>query len=718
MRDDQRKHFSVRAEHDNHQALILNTETGNDAERYFRQLTGRVFHHHIVSIPILSEPQWPDHYADNSLPPRECISYLFHTKHYCPVNVSMGIHGSVIAFDRFISDITRISEDKSENNVRYLVGDIGFGKSSFVSNIIVNYGKEWVEDKNLIPIRVDLDVEADHLFIHAHEIITQLYEKILEAFRSLAIVPEDKLTEVILESNIPHMKNAKDVLLVDLEARFANFIKMLTKVSEKRILLIIDNLDFLYHLYDRGLFTLNFSSFHPPTDEQKQLLESTEDAHRMIQYLVKVFLESRSLAKAGINVLIVLRKDSLIHYMTATRVEVPPQFDPRLHTYHISVPPLETVYSSHVELLIETIRRLPDTPVKETYLSATESLMMSPYETVQRKRLLQDMMCLARQGLRDIIMHYSGFVWLPIGINQTGEHHMIIQRFQDQYAPSLIAYILGANRLFSQFTSKFPNMYLVRSDCFQERDVPWGHLLSQHRHTYWLKRLILSFVAGMESQGELVTPKVITDLFSEYDDDRLCYEESIVRLVLGSLSQTESSSVFNLEFVPSENRGSHVIKSLRLTNRGWLLANRFSDTFIYLQLITDDHLLPIPSCVADEFQYTNLDYGYLVERRDPYKQHLKSILRRKVRQVMIFLEVLRVSLEYEKNVFSCVFERLEQNRITIPDIDKIEGQIRSELQEILRHQHFVVEDCIPTTKQHEVQEMLREELRNVYIRNE
>jgi hypothetical protein len=713
MLDAQKAYFAYRRESELHQDEILNAEGGNKAERYFRRLVARVFTYHIEAVPYLEEPEWPKTLKDDEIPPRECISYLFHSKYFCPVTISAGIAGGQIDLERFIAEITRTSGGSRENNVRYVIGDVGVGKSSFMSNLIVTRGKAWVLENNIVPIRIDFDVEAGHLPFSVQKLLCYIYEKVIEAFQVLHPVGQEDLDKIIADTALPNVRDIEQALASTVEASLSKLITRLEGASGKRILLILDNLDYLYHLYDRGLFALS-TSIRPLTAEQKELLQRTDDAHLLINYIIKMFVENNNLSKLGLNALVVLRQDSLMHYINVTRVEVPPQRQPLLHTYRISTPTLEAVYMSHVDLLVDTIERLPDNPRRAAYLEAAHNLRISPYEKTIRHKLMADMTGLARQGLRHLMMHYSKFVWLPIGIDEDGQRYKLIKRFTDQYAPPLLAFLLNGKRLFTQFVAQFPNMYLVRSDCHEERDIPWSSLLKPHRHTYWLKRLLLQYAAHLEAEGEELTPKSVVDTFCG-SDGKGWFEESIVRLCLGSLSQAESSHVFELEFAPSENvRGSHIVKNIRLTNRGWHLVKGFLDTFIYLQLVVDDYSIPIPRCVSDEFRYDQVDYGYLVSHPSLYSRKARDLVRAKVRQVLIFLEILRASLECEKRVYSKAIAHLEGTGMTLPNIAHIDVHVRNDMVKILDLLGLQIEDSFSAGFQKDLRNKLGAELPSAY----
>ena len=137
--------------------------------------------------------------------------------------------------------------------------------------------------------------------------------------------------------------------------------------------------------------------------------------------------------------------------------------------------------------------------------------------------------------------------------------------------------------------------------------------------------------------------------------------------------------------MPSENdRASHVVEEIRLTERGRRLVNGFMDSFTYLQLVVDDWLLPLPKSISSDFKYSDLDYGYLVDPPALYGDRLLMMIKRKIRQVFTFIEVLRVALEYEQQVFPTAFARLRESEVTIPSVDSVQRKVSRDLDVITR----------------------------------
>lgn len=672
----QRRFFYPRSKVPAHTGSIAAHYPGTHADEVFRRLCSRVITHHMIVQPYSSPPQWPTDYGKDDLPPRDCITHLFHTAYYIAARLFLGVDGGSVGLDRFVATITRDTEGELRNNTRFLIGGVGSGKSAFVSNLLVTQGHKWIQCDNIIPLRVDLDLKTEHRLPTKSEVLFAIFDQLRKTYCDLG-----GLNEVTLEKTYRDAAFDRTDETYKCERALTRLVSGLRQTTRKRPLIIIDNVDFLYHFYDRGLFAREAAAGSPLTPEQQSFIIHRNRAHDVIQYLVRAFIDETALGRLGANVLLVLRQDSLEHYFRTTRIDVPVPYDFQTHTYRLEPPALSDIAAAYLKLLACVISKLPDSARNRTFAEAAEKLLPDAQAPNVRKKAYRDLRTLSRQGLRHVVNHSSRFAWLPITIRQEADKYAIVTRFQEQYTPPLFAFILNGWKLFNQFHAEFPNMYLVRSDIPEDRDSPWASLLHRpHRHTYWLKRLLLAFIAQRERQGASVDPQTIYDVFTDAADPA-CYEDSIVRLCLGSMSHVESSHLLDFHFAPSVNdRASYTVERVQLTSRGRRLAKGFIDSFTYLQLIVDDDLLPIPRCLGAWFRYDGVDYGYLVDPPGAYGHRVIQMLRKKISQVFCFIETLRVALEFEQKVFATSFRRLQDEDVRLPSVDAIERRCIRELE--------------------------------------
>lgn len=267
-------------------------------------------------------------------------------------------------------------------------------------------------------------------------------------------------------------------------------------------------------------------------------------------------------------------------------------------------------------------------------------------------------------GLRELMRYFAQYSWVT-DYDELGG--LPIDRFVHQYPVGLLTFILGGNRRFHQFTSGFPNVYLSyilpRSDDATSAENN-AHI---HRHTYWLKRLLIQYVSTKQAGGRRVDVSDILDTFHAGGDG---YEVNIIKACLGSLSDANCSNM--IQVVRERHVDAGVsrlrIKSVRLTARGKHCLKHIFDRFFYLQLVVDDHMLPIPKVVFEDFHIpeSEIDYGYVVRPVNEYFKAARQMIGLKAKRVLHFVQILEISLEIERGLYPVVFNRLERDRIPIP----------------------------------------------------
>ena len=704
----QEKYLYSRRETIAHKSLIENAYLANSrSDNHFRRLCRRVFTLHSVDVPNNKKPKWPEdkEFENYELPNgiTEWLRYHFHHNHYkLPKKIIKGVSpkGALASFeDEFLSRIKTTCVPGQRNKVTFLIGKVGSGKSTLVSNIISALGMSLIENDLIVPIRIDLDKKLNHkLPPRNHEksfLFHIIYEKVIEAYKDLSLIDRTFYLNLAQETGFTY----RDIPLVCRD-KLKLLCERLANKTGKSTCLIIDNIDFLYHVYDRALFVEEAAN-GSLSEEQRVLIMERNRCYELIQCIITSFFDNNdALAKIGVNVLIILREESLEQFVSS-RSDLAPT-DPRLFTYRLRSPDIPQVIGTHLELMKSAFELWPKEALRKIYTKAIETIqpMVESLPVRRKKKLHKDLIDLSRQWLRQIVEHYGRFVWLPVSIEDKENKEILTNRFSDQYTPGIISFIQNGNKLFTQFRSEFPNIYLVRGDKKQERNIAWANLCKNHMHTYWLKRLIIEFIGQRLLDGKEISPQLIYDIFVDKKKRGDAFEDHIVRLVLGSLSQVEKCNVLEINFC--QNRSFYEIEGLSLSNRGWRLLgyvnegkekaeNVFMDTFTYLQVIVDDFILPIPRPVFDHFKYDeNLDYGYLSAPAEAYGKLTGLMINRKIRQVFCFLDVLKESFKCEKIKFRRAFDNLEEH-MKITSTDEIESRVRNSIipiQKYIRKQHI------------------------------
>jgi len=592
---------------------------------------------------------------------RDWLAYTFYNNnHYRPPEtLRRGIarDGAIESYRAsFLSRLNEKVRAGTRNQLTFLVGDIGSGKSTLASHIIFKEGPTFLNTHGILPLRLDFSSRFEDTLAMDDQaerhILAWLFNRILCAFRDLAVLTDAELEQFEARYGVKWLTRE----LLPCQRALAHLVEGLQSKTHLGLLLVFDNLDFLYHIYDRALFVKQAGAPpHTLTPLQLDLQRKRERAFDLIHYLLKTFVKDGGdyLRHLGVNLLFVLRTDSLTHYNTTVHELAAP--DLLNATFRLEVADTYDVVDAHLALFRDACTKWRTEAEGRLFDGAAQTLapkraLKGSHRQTATHQMYQDLLALSRQGLRQFISHLGDYFWLPILIEESGESQIIVERFQTQYYPNILAFLQKGRRLYSQFTAEFPNLYLVRGEYHRDADPALENLALPHRHTYWLKRLLLEFICQRQRRREPVTPQQIYDVFCNPDDGANAYEDAIVRLCLGSMAEVGSSRLINFYF--SQQAPTHRVREVSLTSRGWRLMgflddgkrsapNVFADTFAYLQVILDDHILVFPRVLLDKFQYrAGLDYGYLSAPTAVYTERLIEMIKLKVQQIFIFLDIL------------------------------------------------------------------------------
>ena len=234
------------------------------------------------------------------------ISGWFHEKHFQHVDLNKGFESEneILSREEFFSRLVLSCFRSSENNIQFLVGNIGDGKTTYMCNLIYQNWKLFAK-AGVIPVRFNIDTLSEHTVPNVSDVARLFYNQLFQSLRVNEIL---KLVEVDRLKNISAIKdddNAERIL-----AKLALAIKSIQDLKRKTLLLIIDNIDFLYHLGDRGAFSENSHN-------------DQRFAYEAIIRLIQIFSrDDQSCANLGLNLLYCLRYDTL-EYLNSKREEVP-----------------------------------------------------------------------------------------------------------------------------------------------------------------------------------------------------------------------------------------------------------------------------------------------------------------------------------------------------------------------------------------------------------
>ena len=260
----QEKHLPSRKAQTTHKSWIENAYLSKTIpDKHFRRICRKVFTLHSIESPLLSKPQWPiaSEFSKSSLPIGldDWLNHQFHSNHYkTPETLIKGISldgGKVQVENDFLDRLTMRGVPGQKNKASFLIGGVGAGKSTFVSNLIVKYGFNFITEKDVVPLRIDVDKKLNHQMPDEGKefslLISLIFERLVSTYSKLeTIIGWNVKTSDIYEGIGIDEKTNLSVC----RENFFKLIKLLHKKTGKTPLIIIDNFDYLYHIYDRALF--------------------------------------------------------------------------------------------------------------------------------------------------------------------------------------------------------------------------------------------------------------------------------------------------------------------------------------------------------------------------------------------------------------------------------------------------------------------------------
>ncbi len=188
-------------------------------------------------------------------------------------------------------------------------------------------------------------------------------------------------------------------------------------------------------------------------------------------------------------------------------------------------------------------------------------------EDKSEQKLIEHLQALASCGLQDLMDFLTQYSWMQERATRPGSKAGL-RRFLKHNAVGLIAFMLDGKRSFSESECGFPNVYLVN---FQEGDVKRGYPKT-HRHTYFLKYLILRYICRKQEEGETVKPTRAIELFSLSDakdaEKAGVFEEGLVRSCLSVMSGTGGTlNLIELGGRPTDDLEALEVSSLGASKR-------------------------------------------------------------------------------------------------------------------------------------------------------
>lgn len=633
-------------------------------DKQYSEILKTVFSHHDVSIFKNIE------YSNIDLLNQSDVSRYFHHNgnYYIPPKIHIGLseNNPSITYDEFYDELSHTLDDKSQNRLIFLVGNVGIGKTTFLCNFISKKYEEF-EKEGVLPVKINLDTATGHQIPEISEIILKIKSGIIQFLRSNKIFDSKNIEEIATESACD-----EDVDRLVADANLNHLLSILKSNYNKKVVLFIDNIDYLYHIGDRGFFASGGDE-HP--ERQK-----VREAHSVIIDFINIFWRDDSFmsSRQGMSVVISCRRDT-ISFLMSRQHEVPIT---GLEDNIFSLPQPNTerakkVIAARFDLVKKLAEKIPEDTKRIEYIDQSERLKKS-YQDRSRvgNILLDDLWLISRKGLRDMIQQISEFSWLEF---LDGKKTGLNIRFTQQYYPSMLAYMLSGYRRYSQFSGNVPNIYLINAPMqSNEVGVPL-EFKEPHKYTFWLKRMILAYL----DQRSKINTNLEDVLYVFCGRNGRAYSQNLVRYCLSSLLEVPSSEMIEVDVAADGGAGNRgYIQGISITNRGRFILNEFSNSIRYLQLVLDDWRLLFPSDLCHMFSYKDPDYSYLVLDEKEYGESLDEILENKCKDVFRFSIFLEEMLKFEKKILPNVYQRLSDEGVSINFDGIITNNVRSEIEKL------------------------------------
>jgi len=612
-------------------------------------------------------PAYPTRNGNNAS--NHVYSKLFYnTPFYKLPTFSRGFGGREIPPGSLIQEILTFPENFGHrNSIFHIIGDVGTGKSAFADYLITNPFSQRTFLDNYWLIKLNTESLLQPILEHQANIREQLTFDFLAAIVHAcnedngASFPKEILSLGEFAAAVA-LLNAPNVLtkrkLPRLQRVTRLLIKKISTLSNKRPVFIIDNLDFIAHIDDRGQFM----------PKRKKHVSSC--LHSLFLFTVD-FLSNRPLGTLSSIVLFITRPETYHLLASARNHSVANPFaDHPERCFRLKPPqPIEifrsrsalidkvlplTIASRHADQLHRALAEIE----KYLFTEASEHVPLSDF-----------LFDLVSRGYRDFIR----FARLCIHIACCDLLMDQRRRLFFETAKGKIAFLLWQYCAFNQRACQFPNIFLV--------DATKGANGFEHRHSYWLKYLLGAYVVDKHRASNAYACRVpVLDVLAIFcGDGPRYYDEALVLECLGSLSEANVSGIFSSqkECVADADEWKINITSVESTPRGeFCFRDDFFFSFPYLQLAVEDHWLPLPRGAAVEavYEYNYGDYSYLVQNTQ-YIQRAGQMIRRKAMQVLLFLEILETAWKEEFRIYAPVFQALAQVGVAPPNFQKIRADL-------------------------------------------
>ncbi|MGB7061765.1 MAG: ATP-binding protein, partial [Candidatus Zixiibacteriota bacterium] len=430
MRKREADYFRVRRPTLKHTAKIPDSRSRD--QREYDLVIERVFERKHAVYRAPADDNAKDTYA----------ARYFYENLYVRSELKSGWSGGATATPKdFIEDVILREGDIGRNRVSYLIGDVGVGKTVFANWLISTQLRKHVEEGKIWFLRMDLeDLKSGEPVSH-RELIYHLIHYLCDE-----VVPHNQPVFSGFEKEIEKLKTTLsdahedhfNRMFLDRTKALCELANKIQKASSRRFVLILDNIDYICHIHDRGLY-----DDLQDTGEIPVLLKICES--------ILQFNRKRELGHLGANVVIVTRPDShdTMERAMVASYESPSATDGAV--YWLKAAKLKDVVQNHCALLKEVTRDEPEGR-RNRYLKIPK-IIERDLETGS-PMLVDHLLSITNLGLRQVMGFFAQYGWVSGGYDEGGP------RLLGSYPIGLLTFMLNGKARFSEEDSRFPNVYL------------------------------------------------------------------------------------------------------------------------------------------------------------------------------------------------------------------------------------------------------------------
>jgi hypothetical protein len=535
-------------------------------------------------------------------------------------------------FYRCVTNIPFDPDDKEsptlgENRITFLIGDVGMGKTFLISQVaqrIMSIEKD-INEFKVIPVYACLET-----FIASHENVNDASEFarlfLLHFFDLVKRSAQQFCPSAFLE--IRSKEISKDSTSESIGSSLSEYLRLLARSSTipTRVVAFIDNLDVLHYQNSRYTFFPHEYTKHRKAIEDKLIK------------LIFAFVDPNVLGDCGLCCCITARQNVARESRLINQPALPRRQELESHSvFQLGrIDPIDVVKSrlAMFELVLNAYVGSGRSSHNNLAFADQLSLLkvstgtsLSPENFSDGLRRISD---LSHHGARSLVdflnkLRLNLLRQQDVVARLFGHHSWLLERL----------YIANMHQRYSQSQGHFPNLFLIdgRVNEVVIPDVA-------HRHTYWLKYLILRRV-GISAQAGVSVQDLLDEFSVQYG-----FEESIVRLCLGSLAMVNESRCIEIIGAAKDECHENLV---RATNRGRLLIGAdkryrfpYCFEFSYLQMVIDDHLLSLPRSLSSRIAVES-SLHYAMESGDKYPPRMRADLSVKLPATLSFVRLLEAA---------------------------------------------------------------------------